>query len=491
MPLKQNGVKHLIDQHHVSVMAILKSKLNPSKLLKVMSRKFPGWEEVNNFHVHSAGCIVVLWDPSKITLEPLGISPQVIHSRICCKILGCSFHASFVYAFNFVLGMRPFWQNLMDFGNSCSGPWTVMGDFNCVLHAEEKINGADITPYETKGLSDCCMSMGLSNLASIALFQKKPFRFFNMWADHRDFLSIVSFVFHQHVSDTKQFSLCKKLKHLKGPLRSFNSKNFSHISSQVANVDKELEEAQLSLNAHPCTKFFHAIVKRNSKRNFIAAISRADGSLTTSLDEVAGEFIRFYEGLLGSSKPCKAIDPQNASREEIKAALFSIGDEKAPGPDGFTSCFFKKAWPIVGEQFTEAIHEFFSSGSLLKQINYSAIVLVPKSKHASSGPLHVVPWLTRGDDVSVRILMDYLRNIEACSGLSANGLKSIFPVGINDNDLNDILTATSFSKGELPFQHLGIPLVAEKLKADLSSLELFFRELNASGFLSCLRLLLF
>lgn len=51
---------------------------------------------------------------------------------------------------------------------------------------------------------------------------------------------------------------------------------------------------------------------------------------------------------------------RDVSEQEIKDALFSIGDDKSPVPDGFTSCFFKEAWDIVGNDFMEAIHEFFA-----------------------------------------------------------------------------------------------------------------------------------
>ncbi|GKF82844.1 hypothetical protein Tco_0244500, partial [Tanacetum coccineum] len=38
---------------------------------------------------------------------------------------------------------------------------------------------------------------------------------------------------------------------------------------------------------------------------------------------------------------------KDVTDEEIKKALFDMDDNKAPGPDGFTSKFYKKAWDIV------------------------------------------------------------------------------------------------------------------------------------------------
>lgn len=40
-------------------------------------------------------------------------------------------------------------------------------------------------------------------------------------------------------------------------------------------------------------KFFHDLVKRNNKRNSIADIMKANGESTTSLSEVAGEFVAY------------------------------------------------------------------------------------------------------------------------------------------------------------------------------------------------------
>ena len=72
------------------------------------------------------------------------------------------------------------------------------------------------------------------------------------------------------------------------------------------------------------------------------------------------------------------------SHEEIKKALFSIDDYKAPGPDGFSSFFFKAAWSIVGSDIINAVLSFFKSGSLLREINCTIISLVPKVPNPES-----------------------------------------------------------------------------------------------------------
>ena len=63
------------------------------------------------------------------------------------------------------------------------------------------------------------------------------------------------------------------------------------------------------------------------------------------------------------------------THEEIEKAMFSIDDSKASGPDGFSSRFFKAAWSIIGSDVSEAVVSFFSSGSLLREINCTIIAV--------------------------------------------------------------------------------------------------------------------
>ncbi|KAL0394590.1 UNVERIFIED_CONTAM: hypothetical protein Slati_4425200 [Sesamum latifolium] len=62
----------------------------------------------------------------------------------------------------------------------------------------------------------------------------------------------------------------------------------------------------------------------------------------------------------------------------FRKVVFDIVEDKAPGPDGFSSGFFKAAWPVVGMEVTKAVLEFFATGKLLKQVNATLLSLIPR-----------------------------------------------------------------------------------------------------------------
>ncbi|GJU73837.1 hypothetical protein Tco_1265242 [Tanacetum coccineum] len=77
------------------------------------------------------------------------------------------------------------------------------------------------------------------------------------------------------------------------------------------------------------------------------------------------------DSLISKKLPPDVADDmiREVSDEEIKKAMFSIDGNKAPGLDGFSLCFFKKAWSIVGSDVCKAVRDFFKNGKILKEIN--------------------------------------------------------------------------------------------------------------------------
>ena len=65
----------------------------------------------------------------------------------------------------------------------------------------------------------------------------------------------------------------------------------------------------------------------------------------------------------------------NAS--EIKAAIFSIHADKAPGLDGFSASFFHSNWEVIGADIVMEI-QFFTTGTVPPKINDTFIRLIPK-----------------------------------------------------------------------------------------------------------------
>ncbi|KAL2237419.1 UNVERIFIED_CONTAM: hypothetical protein Sindi_0933600 [Sesamum indicum] len=178
----------------------------------------------------------------------------------------------------------------------------------------------------------------------------------------------------------------------RGALIAFNTQHYSHISTNAKEADLALQDAQNQLESNAGdvtlresmgdlrrkavflaeaerhffhqktkihylkdrdrnTKFFHDMVKWNTARNSITAVTRADGTIITAADEISQEFVDFYTSLLGTEAHTIPIDdgvfdwgPKLSSelteelcREvtalEVKEAFFNINDNKAPDPD--------------------------------------------------------------------------------------------------------------------------------------------------------------
>lgn len=142
------------------------------------------------------------------------------------------------------------------------------------------------------------------------------------------------------------------------------------------------------------TSFFHNVLKSRVNKNRIQVVCDEQGNKWYG-DAFPGCIVDHFQQFLGVAdeviplEDCddlfvKKLDPSIAfnmvrpiTDAEINEAMFSIEDDKAEGPDGFTAKFFKAAWSVVSVDVCAAVHEFFSSGKLLGEFNANVISLIP------------------------------------------------------------------------------------------------------------------
>ncbi|XP_021979802.1 uncharacterized protein LOC110875918 [Helianthus annuus] len=266
------------------------------------------------------------------------------------------------------------------------------------------------------------------NFHTIKHNRPKPFKFANFLVKKEGFVNCVSDEWAKEVQGVTMFSVVKKLSFLKSPLRRLLFKQ-GNLHERVKLLRTKLDDIHMAIDANPsdttlrdseskCLQEFQAasydeecFLKQKAKADWLAAgdsntkyfhncvkmrnaCSKMHGTQFIG-DSVYGVLVSHYSAFLGmedqvDSLPSNVAFPnvldqvaasnmvRQVTREEVKNAMFSIGENKAPGPDGYTSAFFKNSWEIVGDEVTKAILEFFDNGKLLQQINHTIIALVPK-----------------------------------------------------------------------------------------------------------------
>jgi hypothetical protein len=143
------------------------------------------------------------------------------------------------------------------------------------------------------------------------------------------------------------------------------------------------------------SKYFHACASQKNRRKHIVEIMDMGGRICCSKEDIENAFICYYDDLFTagtdlelenclSAIDCKVTPAMNTklmaepTEEEIYTALQQMAPMKAPGPDGYSVCFFQHNWDTVHTEVCSAIFHFFHSGMLDSNLNKTHIVLIPK-----------------------------------------------------------------------------------------------------------------
>lgn len=329
--------------------------------------------------------------------------------------------------------------------SSPSNPTTKKLDralVNCQWLQSYPNSVASFLPFEFSDHSPCLIDLSCPLPSS----GTKPFKFFNFLTNHPTFVDTVETAWNQCGNRAKDLCvLAYKLKHLKRALKTLNKESFSDISKKVSVTNILLKDVQAKLLEDPSTENFEAEKELHHHWNFLQGIEESffkqksrikwlhlgdqntlffmrvatsrlsynsirslmlsNGVLITDPELMCKIAVDHFTSILAPSELPQLhspfhwflqIIPFRYSQEqrsaigsfpsdlEITTTILKLNPNKAPGPDGFTSAFFKSAWSIVGEETIATVRQFFLSCFLPSATNATILTLVPKKPGASS-----------------------------------------------------------------------------------------------------------
>ncbi|XP_074298814.1 uncharacterized protein LOC141629760 [Silene latifolia] len=243
----------------------------------------------------------------------------------------------------------------------------------------------------------------------IVMTRRASFKYFNMWGKAPDFLTRVKEEWDKNYPGHKMFNVVKKLKALKPRLKDLNKECYADIENATNIAESDLAVVQVQIDSDPQNAELiqkkldiTAKLKQVQPARISFLKQKAKTQWLEDGDSNTEAFLDYYESLLGSRNPtekvrtevlnqgrcCTAEHTQKLStpitNEEIKTIFFNTPNDKSPGPDGYTSAFFKDSWDIIGEDICDAIKDYFNSGKLLSQLNATNITLIPKCERPTS-----------------------------------------------------------------------------------------------------------
>jgi len=89
------------------------------------------------------------------------MTDQLIHGEVFQLSTTKKFFITFVYGRNLEEQRLPLWKNIQTISQSLAGPWSLLSDFNSVLHQGDRIGGVEVNDGETKDFAECIQHCNL------------------------------------------------------------------------------------------------------------------------------------------------------------------------------------------------------------------------------------------------------------------------------------------------------------------------------------------
>ncbi|GKV32323.1 hypothetical protein SLEP1_g40939 [Rubroshorea leprosula] len=162
-----------------------------------------------------------------------------------------------------------------------------------------------------------------------------------------------------------EYCLKEKLKETKNVLKVWSRSILPEVDSNIQKCKESI--ATMDLKAE--TSALSAEEIKEEVANYFEKVFSEDRWQRPHLDGIAFKMFSEDENSL-------LLAP--FSEEEIKQAVWSCDCSKAPGLDGFNFRFIREMWEEIKDDMMGYVEDFYKHGKLVRGINSSFIVLIPK-----------------------------------------------------------------------------------------------------------------
>nr|XP_009597573.1 uncharacterized protein LOC104093526 [Nicotiana tomentosiformis] len=277
------------------MIAISEHRVHEAKADKIIKKILSGWKWCHNVSTSCKGIIWVIWNPNVLSYTVIERSAQIIHGTVKLLHSNKEFQFSAVYGLHNVQDRKSLWDMLRDMEGQIMGPWLIMGDFNTILGAEDRVHGREVQDHETKDFRALMEDCSLTELPTVgksytwtnshvysridraivndnwkinmpplqvhimnSLFsdhsplgievegscdkKKRHFKFYNCMEDHPDFGKIVEDNWGLH--EGSMAAIWQNLKNVRSALKQLNTKEFMNIAEKIRTIREKMKDIQ-------------------------------------------------------------------------------------------------------------------------------------------------------------------------------------------------------------------------------------------------------
>ncbi|XP_074300468.1 uncharacterized protein LOC141631739 [Silene latifolia] len=444
---KQLDIKRFLHQNKVGLYGLVEHKIKGNDYDGVLSTLGQHWSGIHNYSHHQGGRVWIIWITASFNVNLVHMSSQQITVRVEETFSGDCFLFTIVYGHNDDIDRRELWRDLKDIKDNYNGAWGICGDFNSLLHFNERegrpVLWSEI--YEFRDCVDYCEIVDIKGQGALftwnnkhepnsrvfsrldrfmvntewmqlypecyayflpeGLYDHNPclcykravpqrkthFRYFCMWGQDPNFTALIQEKWKSPIAGTAMFKVVKKLQALKKPLRELNRHGYSDIGKDVGIAKLILDKLQEQMNLDPTN--LTILAEEQVASDDYRHLSKAYHSFLSQKAKInwlqeGDENTQFFHSQINArqmqNKVLQIKDKDGILHSNFKNVEHAFLDYYETLLGTCKSTTPVHFPTIRTGNLINAQHQQILLKPLLKQINTTTITLIPKVKHPVS-----------------------------------------------------------------------------------------------------------